>query len=617
MTRRRLVGGASIAAVGAIAAPAVRARQDGTPPATPSATPATTPIPDAIPEHTLTIIQDQAPTYDGAPVRGGTLALYIRREGLRNFSPTAQEQDMQVLLSIHDPLVRVDGVTMEPRPALATAWEWSADGLALTFDLRPDVVFHDGTPFTAADVRFSILAYRDDYASALAPMFAFVTDVVVETEHRVTVLFAEPDGAFLFNAASQPIFKADQYAAHWESRPVGERSLDGFDWDAEPSIGTGPWALQDASDGVLTLRRHDAYWGTPPHVDELRLVAEDDMAARIEGWKAGDVDVLPGVRATDLDTVWNEEGTLFVAPSSTVFFAAFNRANPANATADMMADPSLRRALTLAVDRERYADELFYTFIDETKAGTIVQPWAHDDSIRNPGFDIAEANRILDEGGWFDIDGDGMREDWRGNELDLYLIVSTAERPELLELVDRLGEDFARIGARLTVQKLDPPIFDDRWTQNRMYDMIAYSLVDYPAFNHFDLYGTAWDIRANALGWNPGGYSNAQVDTAIDTYFSSVTQEDMRSALLALQQGADEDLFGLWFGFPHDLVLVREDVQGFVPNMYLQTLGAKDWWRGTGEPHGDSPDETPAATPAANGLVIPVTFLEPSATPES
>jgi peptide/nickel transport system substrate-binding protein len=487
------------------------------------------------------------------------------------------------------------------------------------------VTFHDGTPFSAEDVRFSFLAYRDDYDSALVGMFALITDVVVENSDRVTVTFAEPDGAFLFNAASQPIFSAAQYTVHWEQRSVGERSLSGFDWAATPPIGTGPWVSTGASEDELILRRNDAYWNEPPHFEELRLIAENDQDARIEGWKRGDVDVVSQVRVTDLDAVWDEEGTLFVAPSPTVFFAAFNFANPANATPDMMADPALRQALSLAVDREAYARDVFFTFMDETKAGTITQPWAHDDSIRNPEFDIDEANRILDEAGWADIDGDGMREDGFGNELDLYLIVSNQERPELLAIIDRLGADFAKIGAKLTVQTIEPGEFDTRWVENRMYDMVAFSLVEYPAFNHFDLYGTAWDIRSNSRGWNPGGYSNPVVDSAIDAYFQATSMGDMRAALSTLQQGANDDLFGLWFGFPHDLVLVREDIQGFVPNMFIQTYNTRAWWRGEGGVEGESPDETPeVATPVASPeigtpesatpIASPVAF--PRATPE-
>lgn len=606
LTRRRLVG--SAAAIAALApATAVLSRQDASPEATPAASPAASPVatptPDIFPEHQLRIIEDLQPRYDAEPVGGGTLRLYARRDGLTDFNPTAQRQDIQALFSLYDPLVRPDPVTMEPRPGLATAWGWSADGLSLSFDLRSGVTFHDGTAFTAEDARFSILAYRDDYDTALAGMFALVTDVVAESAERVTVTFAEPDGAFLFNAATQPIFSSRQYITQWESRPVGERSISGFDWAANPPVGTGPWRFGEASDDRLTFVRNDDYWETPPHADELVFIAEDDQAARIDGWKNGDVDVVWPVRATDLDAVWDEEGRLFVAPSPTVFFAAFNVANPANVTPDMMADPALRQALSLAVDRESYAREVFFSFIDETMAGTVVQPWARDESLRNPAFEIDGANRILDEAGWVDVDGDGMREDAVGNKLDLYLIVSSQERPELLAIIERLGDNFQKIGARLTVQQLEPEELDTRWVENRMYDMVAFSLVGYPAFNHYDLYGTAWDIRANTRGWNPGGYSNPDVDAAIDEYFAATSPDDMRNALVRLQQAANDDLFGLWFGSPHDLILVREDVQGFVPNMFLQTIDTRVWWRGEADVTGDSPD--------APTRDIPVVFWDP------
>lgn len=602
LTRRRLVG--SAAAVAALApSTAVFSRQGASPEATPAASPVATPAPDVFPDHKLVIIQDLQPGYEGEPVQGGTLRLYARRDGLTDLNPTAQRQDIQALLSLYDPLVRPDPVTMEPQSGLATAWEWSADGLSLSFDLRADVTFHDGTPFTAEDVRFSILAYRDDYDSALAGMFALVTDVVIEAAERVTVTFAEPDGAFLFNAASQPIFSSKQYITHWESRPVGERSLSGFDWAASSPLGTGPWRFGEASDDRLSFVSNDAYWNGPPHANELVFIAEDDQDARIEGWKKGDVDVVWPVRASDLDAVWDEEGRLFVAPSPTVFFAAFNVANPANVTPDMMADPTLRQALSLAVDRESYAREVFFSFIDETMAGTVVQPWARDESLRNPAFNIDEANRILDEAGWVDVDGDGMREDAVGNELDLYLIVSSQERPELLAIIERLGGDFAKIGARLTVQQLEPEELDTRWVENRMYDMVAFSLVEYPAFNHYDLYGTAWDIRANTRGWNPGGYRNPEVDAAIEAYFAATSADDMRAALVRLQQAANDDLFGLWFGSPHDLILVRDDIQGFVPNIFLQTLDTRAWWRGEADVTGESPD--------APTRDIPVVFWDP------
>lgn len=577
------------------------------PAASPVASPIATPVPSVIPESSLNIVRDQRPEYGGTPQKGGDLRMYVSKANLRNFSPTAQLQDIQVLVSLYDPLVWIDEVTMEPMPWLAESWAWSDDGLTLTFQLREGVKFHDGSRLTAEDVRFSFEAYRDDYDSAMASIFALVVDVATEGERTLHVTFSETDGAFLFNGASQPVFSSAQYKSYWQGKPVGERSLSGYAWDDQAPLGTGPWKLTEIQDDSLTLGCNHSYWHADAHFERLLLIAEDDHQARLEGWKNGDVDIVAPVRATEMSSLWGEEGSLYVAEAPVAFFAAFNFANPANATPDMMRDPALRQALTLAIDRSRYAREIFYEFIDEKKAGTITQPWAHDDSITNPAQDIDEANRLLDEAGWLDGNGDGMREHPTGDVLDLYCIVSNQERPELLLLLEGVKQDFSKIGARLTVQQIEPGEFDSRWVENRMYDMVAYSLVQYPAFAEFDLYGTAWDIRINSRGWNPGGYSNATVDEAIDDYFAAWTQKDMTAALRKLQRAANDDLFGLWFGFPHDLVLVKPDIQGFTPHKYFQTWNTRALWRG--EPQEATPE--PTASPAATPVVV-----EPGSTPE-
>lgn len=591
--------------------------------ASPVASPAATPLPSPVPETSLTIIRDQRPVEPGGPVKGGDLRLFVRSESLRDFSPAALRQDFQIPISFMDPLVWIDEVTMEPQPWLAESWEWSPDGLALTFTIRAGVTFHDGSPLSVDDVAFSLLVYRDDYESAMARFFGLVNRIEVPAPNQVVVGFDEPDGAFLYNAANLPIFQRAQYLAQWEARPVGERSLAGYDWSATPPQGTGPWRIADVRDNGLTLERNDAYWAGSPHFDRLVLAAEDDQEARLKAWKDGDADIVWPVRATQMDDneLWDEEGQLYVAEAPVVFFAAFNVDNPANATPDMMADPALRQALSLAVNREGYAREIFFGFIDEEKGGTVTQPWAHDDSVRNPAFDLDRANEILDEAGWEDINGDGMREDARGNTLDLYCIVQEDERPELLAILDRLGGDFEKIGARLTVEKLNADAFDERWTQNRMYDMIAYSLTQYAAFAEFDLYGSAWDIRTNPAGWNPGAYSNPDVDAAIGAYFAAWEQAPMRAALYELQRAANEDLFGLWFGFPRDLVLVHDDIRGYAPNKMYQTWGTRQLWRGEGGAPSSkpSPEASPAVTPAASPMASPGASPEesPEASPVS
>lgn len=614
MNRRQLVVVGAAASAGlpvALALANQEASPASTPGASPSASPAATPppptpTPDPVPDHRINIVESRA-RY-GEPVSGGTLHLYIRSEGMDDANPATQAQDMTLLMSVFEGLVRINPETMEAEPGLAERWEWSDDGLTLTFHLRTDVAWHDGSAFTAADAALTCMIYRDDYDSSLAGLYALVDAAEAVDDATLRLTFAAPDGAFVYNAASMPMLEAAMYQPLWDEFVPGEKTISRPEASPAQWIGTGPWKAERAEGDRIELARFDDYWDTPAHAGKLVLVAEDDPAARVEGWKKGDVDVLP-VTGSQLEGVWNEQGNLFVAPSATTMFAAFNFHNPANVTSTMMVDMSLRTALNLAVDRERYADDVFFGFIDEHAAGIMTQPWLRDHDVRTPSRDVELAKQVLAEGGWFDVDGDGVLEDGYGNKADLFLIVRDDERPELLALLNGLQRDWAEIGVRLSIQPLFPDIFDARWTEDRQYDLIAYSLVNYPAFNEFDLVGSLWDIRSNRRGWNPGGYYNANVDAAIQEWFAATDPDAMKAAAIAIQHGINDDPFGIWFGFPRDTVLVRADIQGFNADMFLYSQNSHRWWRGEGEPIVATP--VPVSRPSASPVASPM-----EATPE-
>lgn len=603
----------------AIAMAMQQSSPQASPEASPAASPASTPViptptpppptptPQPVPEHAINIVRDRA-TYAG-PQSGGGLRLFIQSTGLNDANPALQTQDMTLLMSVFEGLVRINPESMEAEPGLAESWQWSGDGLQLTFNLRSDVRWHDGAPFTASDAALTCMIYRDDYDSTLAGLFGLVDAADAIDDQTLRLTFAAPDGAFLFNGASMPMLQAAKYQPLWDEFVPGEKTITRPKQRISDWIGTGPWKIDSVESERISLSRFDDYWDEQAHAESLTLIVEDDESVRLDGWKSGMVDVLP-VSASQMTDVWNEEGNLFVAPSSVAMFAAFNFHNPANATSTMTVDQSLRMALTMATNRDRYADDVFFGFINEHAVGTMAQPWLHDAELKNPPYDVEEAKRFLAEGGWSDVDGDGLLEDQYGNKTDLYLIVRDDERPELLALLTGLQEDWAQIGVRLTVQPLFPDVFDTRWVQNRDYDLIAYTLVNYPAFNEFDLYGSQWDIRNNVRGWNPGGYFNSGVDAAIQDWFDATDPDAMKSAASEIQHLTNEDLFGIWFGFPEDLVLVRRDIQGFNADAFLYSQNAHRWWRGEGAPVVATPVASPIATPGATPV------KESRATPE-
>ncbi len=558
---------------------AASASPDASPAATPAtnlaATPRATPSPSPIGK--LEVIRDPRPTYSEEPVRGGDLRLLVSSIDPEDFNPVAF-QDFQVLASHLDPLVGIDEVTMEPRPGLAERWEWTDDGQTITYTLRSDVVWHDGTPLTAKDVVFSLFVARDDVNSGVANLFVLMDEAEAIGSGKVKVTLTEPDGGWLFNASTQFVFQHEQYSAYWQSRPEGERTLAGYDWRENAPIGTGPWKVGKREKSRVAFSRNARYWAGPPYADTLTVSAEADAEQQVDAWLRNKVDVVWPVPVRKLEDLREAAGRLYVVDSPSVMFAAFNFNNPARVNPNLLADIRIRQAISLAVDRERYARDVFGGFFRPHAAGTVAQPWAYDPESRNPARDAAAARALLKEAGWEDRDDDGTLEDEIGRPFEIVVILRNDARPELERVLRSVVSDLAKVGIALEVQPLAPDRFEERWRTTHEFDLIAYAYTLYPGFTDFDLYGSGWDIRVNPVGFNPGGYRNREVDAAIGTILREVDVDRQRQALYELQQAANEDLFALWLGFPQDLVLVQPNVLGFQPHAAWPTWGTRHLW---------------------------------------
>ncbi|HRA47905.1 MAG TPA: ABC transporter substrate-binding protein, partial [Thermomicrobiales bacterium] len=348
------------------------------PVASPEASPVASPVasPMATPEMigNLRVVRDQRPEFAGAPVRGGTIS--ITRVGGDNldFNPVAFTQDYQIPVSYLEPLVWIDGVTMEPLPWLATSWTSTRDGLAVTLNLRDDVTWHDGTPLTANDVAFSFEAYRDDFNSAAYTMFTNLKSVEVRDDQTVIARLSAPDGNWIRNACSQLIFQKAQYEATWLAAPVGSRTLSGYDWATTKPIGTGPWMVTEFRDSRVDFRANRAYWGDSPWATEMRTDYLSDAAAQRTAWHEGRTDIIWPVAYADVESISDRAGTLFAAESARVMLAAFNFNNPGRPDPTLLASTDVRNALAMGINRSRYARDVFGTFCRPDLVSTIVQP---------------------------------------------------------------------------------------------------------------------------------------------------------------------------------------------------------------------------------------------------
>lgn len=546
--------------------------------ATPEASHQATPAP-VDPLGDLVVIRDQAPRYAETPVAGGTLRMMLTLPDNFDFNPAALQQDFQLMASYLDPLVWIDDQTMEPTAGIAESWEISKDGKTITFAIRDDIKWHDGDALTAEDVAFSLLVYRDATDSDVRNLFVTLSNAVAVDDRTVEVTLSTADANFIPNAGNQFIFKKAAFEEFWLDRPEGQRSLSGYDWEKNPPVGTGPWKYEERNDTSITFSRNEDYWfGAPPHFDEVVFTWKSDPKARIAAWKNGEVDLLWPVKPGEIAEINDTAAFLYAANAPIVMFAAFNFDNAGAEIPDLFKDVRIRQALSLTIDRRAYASSVFLDFVDISAAGTFPQPWLRDETLTNPARSRRAARDLLNEAG-FSRRSDGTTLMPNGVPFVLGLIVRSDARFEMRLALRSVKEDFAALGIGLNIEELDDTAFNDRWTGTYDYDLIAFSYQTYPGFTDFDLYGSNWDIRINPQGWNPGGYDNSAADTAIREALRAATLEDLESSVKELQVAANDDLFGLWLGFPQDLVLVHPDVLGFQPTMNWQTWQTRKLWR--------------------------------------
>ena len=565
---------------GLTASPAVTPSAAASPVASPQASPAASPEAAPVdPFGNLTVIRDQQPVYVESPVASDTLTLMLTMNQNFDFSPVSYRQDFQIMASYLDPLVWIDERTMEPRPWLARSWRMDNEGRRIIFTIRDDVTWHDGTPLTPDDVVFSLLAYRDDTDSAVRNFFVSMEDAKVVGKSTVAVELNDPDANFIPNAASQFIFQRAALIDYWESRPEGQRTLSDFDWEENPPVGTGPWMYGDREQRSLSFDRNADYWaGEPPHFERLVFTWDTDPRTRIEAWRTRQADLLFPVRQSELEMFRDLPGLLYAADAPVVMFAAFNFDNPVRAIPNQLADVRVRRALSLAVDRRRYAADIFLDCIDIAGAGTFPQPWLRDEALVNPAVNRRAARELLNEAGYRRVSG-GTTLDPNGEPFTLNVITRLDARFEMRLALRYIVEDFATLGITLQLEELDDASFNARWIDTHDFDLIAFSYQTYPGFTDFDLYGSNWDIRINPQGWNPGGYSNSEVDRAIREALRAESLDDLTTAVQNLQVAANDDLFGLWLGFPQDLILAQPNLLGFQPHMHWQTWNTRHLWR--------------------------------------
>ena len=283
----------------------------------------------------------------GAAAQEDDRGILIMRGGTSQFPPTFNPLLNDVRVWLYDGLVRFDA-DVNPIPDLAESWEISEDGLVYTFKLREDVVFHDGTPLTAADVVFTAEKTLDETVNS-PYRSKFVIDgtpVVWEQvdDYTVTATLPKPSGSFLSKTS-----RADEifFAILPKHLLEGVEDMTTADFNQNP-VGTGPFKFvsYETDQQLVTAANDDYYQGKPGVKEVVRLNFPNEQSA-LAALKSGDIDVASLREAGNVKAAEETEGlSVQRYDSNWIFAGRYNMAN------EVLSDKAVREAIAYAVDRD-------------------------------------------------------------------------------------------------------------------------------------------------------------------------------------------------------------------------------------------------------------------------
>lgn len=350
-------------------------------------------------------------------------------------------------------------------PELATDWSVSDDGLTWTMTIRDDAVFHDGTPVTAEDVAFSIQLYKDTPDFPYLPSYASYFDTIEATDATtVTLTTKDPLGAF----EAQIVFMYVLPKHIWENVD------DPIEFQNAEMIGSGPFKLLENKRREFTrLGANTEYWKGSPHVDEVDFITYKQSDARIQALTNGDIDALSEFPPTAFPALQNAEGVTVhvadVAAGGDLRDVLFNMVSPDNCPTDdggkctghpALQDVQVRQALAMAMDKQNIID-VALGGLGSIGVG-FVPPGLGDYFIgtdASPAYDPAAANALLDQAGYTDTDGDGIRECKSGQDCPTGDLTFRFNFPDDIDTAPReaelISDMWEAVGVKIEIGALD------------------------------------------------------------------------------------------------------------------------------------------------------------------
>ena len=425
--------------------------------------------------------------------------------------------------NFYEPLIKyIDGKYV---PCLATEWSGSDDGLTYTFKLREGVKFNDGSDFNAAAAKL----YFDNMRPTLGmsanygQLDMLITEITADDEYTISFHLARPYYNVLNDLSMVMPRGILSAAAFNEDGSTNDEYL------MTHTPGTGPYMFESVNDTATeyTFVRNPYYWGEAPDVDSFKVVIIPD--SKVAAMRSGNVDFIIGSETLDAESYKElsaADGITGIV-SDFDFVTEFIALNNDIAGLD---DINVRTAIQMALDKEAVAESIYSGL--RTAADSVMpsdMPLCKYD-VTCPGYDPEGAVKLLDDNGWLDSDGNGIR-DKDGTELSFTITYPATGVYDNVVLYCQAT--MQELGIEVKTEPLDLMTFFNQIFSEVKYDMTAYMSYWFP----YDPYTFVANMYPSTDYMAADGIYST--DPQVAKALATMNEEDAKTLIAGLYQYDD------------------------------------------------------------------------------
>ncbi|AEC00082.1 ABC transporter substrate-binding protein [Selenomonas sputigena] len=429
---------------------------------------------------------------------------------------------------------------MNIQPWLAEKWTISDDKLTWTFKIRDGVKFSNGNPLTAEAVKASIER-------------AFAKNTRAATFFKYTEMKAEGQNLIITTdkpAPSMPGYLADPLFLIVDVSAEKDR-----DFAKQGPICTGPYVCESFVKEKAVMKKNPNYWDGEVPFETVEIPSIDDPNTRAMALQSGEVDMAVNIAPGDVG-LFNDTSKYHVdkIASLRTVLARINEKG-------ILGDPKVRAAFISMCDRKSYNEVILKGTFIEGKAPVPPSLDYGFDQLSDPNhYDIERAKKLLDEAGWKDTDGDGIRDkDGKPLSVDFIIYNSRAELPIYAEAVQADGK---KIGFDIKVKTVDYNLLD-KIGINGEYDLLISNIITANTGDP-EIY-LNWYWRTNKDGdnqQNGSGYSNPEYDAKCAALAVEFDPAKRRQLMIEMQQILLNDAAALFLGYPETNIISSTKITG-------------------------------------------------------